>query len=340
MKSQISIVVPCIKNSRLLNNSILEYLKVIDLKKIFIVLEELDEKNKINHDKIEYILVKKSSNMSYKRNFAAKKADTDYLAFYDSDSYPKNPNILELAIKVFNSDKNIYAVGGPDISPEGQNFYKRITGKLNKSFFISGFRNYSKNIYDSMYVKELRSCNLIVKKKTYFEMNGMNEKIYSAEDTDFCNRILNKGKSLYYIKELVAYHTDREIKFYFIQRYVRSILTAETTLNFLKKKFRKEFVSKGEFRYEYLLTPLLAIYIVATCLIYLFLFSNLIIFLPFVLFLVLIFLETLRIKELENFFPIFMCLFCVIIMQSFSSLLAFFGIKLNIKKIYRNENDL
>ncbi len=173
MESQISIIVPCIKNSQLLNNSISEYLKVHNLKKIFIVIEEIDEKNKINHDKIEYILVNKSSNMSYKRNLAAKKAETDYLAFYDSDSYPKNPNILELAMKAFNNDKNIYAVGGPDISPEGQNFYKRITSKLNKSFFVSGFRNYRKNIHESFYVKELCSANLIVKKKIYFEMNGM-----------------------------------------------------------------------------------------------------------------------------------------------------------------------
>ncbi len=340
MESQISIIVPCIKNSQLLNNSILEYLKVHNLKKIFIVIEEIDEKNKINHDKIEYILVNKSSNMSYKRNLAAKKAETDYLAFYDSDSYPKNPNILELAMKAFNNDKNIYAVGGPDISPEGQNFYKRITSKLNKSFFVSGFRNYRKNIHESFYVKELCSANLIVKKKIYFEMNGMDENIYSAEDTDFCNRILNKGKSLYYIKELVAYHVDREIKLYFIQRYIRGILTAETTLNFFKKKIKKEHISEGEFRYEYLLTPLLAIYIIASCSAYIFLFSNLIIFFPFALFLILVFLETLRIKEKENFFPIFISLFFVILMQSFSSLLFFFGIKLDIKKIYRNENDL
>ncbi len=168
----------------------------------------------------------------------------------------------------------------------------------------------------------------------------MDENIYSAEDTDFCNRILNKGKSLYYIKELVAYHVDREIKLYFIQRYIRGILTAETTLNFFKKKIKKEHISEGEFRYEYLLTPLLAIYIIASCSAYIFLFSNLIIFFPFALFLILVFLETLRIKEKESFFPIFISLFFVILMQSFSSLLFFFGIKFDIKKIYRNENDL
>ena len=60
MSSQISIIVPCIKNSNLLNNSILEYLKVNNLKKIFIVIEEINEALKLSNEKIDYILVKKT----------------------------------------------------------------------------------------------------------------------------------------------------------------------------------------------------------------------------------------------------------------------------------------
>ncbi len=339
MTSQISIIVPCIKNSNLLNNSILEYLKVNNLKKIFIVIEEINEDLKLSNEKIDYILVKKNSNMSYKRNLAARKADTDYLAFFDSDSFPKNYNLIETAEKIFKSDKNIYAIGGPDISPENQTFYKRITGKLNKSYFISGFRNYRKNIFNSMYVKELCSCNLIVKRNVYLEMNGMDENIYSAEDTDFFNRIINKGKSLYYSSDLVAFHLDRNLKLYFIQRYVRGILTAESTFNFLKKKFTNKIISKGEYRYEYLLTPLLSIYIIFSTTLYFLFYKNFILFFPLVLFSFLVFVESFRIKEKENFIPIFFSLYLIVVMQSFSSLFAFLGLKLNIKKIYRNEND-
>ena len=133
---QISIIVPCIKNSELLNKSIAEYLKVKNLKKIFIVIENINENLKILNEKVEYIKVDKNSNMSFKRNLAARKADTEYLAFYDSDSYPKNPNILELAIKIFEKDKNIYALGGPDISPENQTLFKRVTGKRSTALAI------------------------------------------------------------------------------------------------------------------------------------------------------------------------------------------------------------
>lgn len=336
---QISIIVPCIKNSELLNKSIAEYLKVKNLKKIFIVIENVNENLKILNEKIEYIKVDKNSNMSFKRNLAARKADTEYLAFYDSDSYPKNPNILELAIKIFEKDKNIYALGGPDISPENQTLFKRVTGKLNKSFFISGFRNYRKNISNSKYVNELCSCNLIVKKSNYFEMNGMDENIYSAEDTDFFNRILKRGYNLFYSSELVAYHLDRNLKLYIIQRYVRGILTAESTINFLKKIFKQDKLVKGEYRFEYLLTPLLSLYILSSLAIYLFLYSHVLIFFPLLILSILIVLEAFRIKENENFFIILLFLYLIILMQSFASLFAFVGLKFDIKKIYRNEND-
>ena len=339
MTSQISIIVPCVKNSRQLNDSITEYLKVNNLKKIFIVIEEINEDLKITNELIEYILVKKNSNMSFKRNLAAKRADSEFLAFYDSDSYPKNLNITEVAKKIFQNDKNIYAIGGPDISPANQTFYKRITSKLNKSFFLSGFRNYRKNIYNSMYVKELSSCNLIVERLKYLEMDGMDENIYSAEDTDFCNRILNKNKKLYYSSDLIAFHEDRNLKLYFIQRYVRGILTAESTIKFFIKKLKNDVISKGEYRYEYLLTPLLSLYIVLGLIFYSFFFSAFVVFIPFLLFTILIFFETFRIKKDEKFIPIFLFLYIIVIMQSFASLFAFFGLKLNIKKIYRNEND-
>ena len=190
-----------------------------------------------------------------------------------------------------------------------------------------------------MYVKELCSCNLIVKRDVYLEMNGMDENIYSAEDTDFFNRILNKGKSLYYSSDLVAFHLDRNLKLYFIQRYVRGILTAESTINFLKKKLTKKTTSKGEYRYEYLLTPILSVYIICSIILYTLYNKNFILFLPLILFSLLVLVETFRIKEKENFIPIFISLHLIILMQSFSSLFAFLGLKLNIKKIYRNEND-
>jgi GT2 family glycosyltransferase len=339
MTSEISIIVPCIKNGKILNNSINQYLKVKNLKEVFIVIEEIDQKTKIIDQKITYIKVKKGTYMSVKRNLAVHQAKTDYLAFYDSDSYPKNYNILELSEKIFQSDKDIYAVGGPDISSENQSIEKTITSKINQSYFISGFRNYRKKISKSKYVKELSSCNLIVKKSTYLELGGMNEKLYHAEDTDFFNKILLKGFSLYYSSDLVAYHEDRNFKLFFIQRYVRGVLTAESSINFMHKFFNKETIADGEYRYEYLLTPILSIYILFLMTFLAFFKSTFIIYIPIVGFFILTTIESLRIKENINFIYTFFLLNAVIVLQSFASLFAFFNLKFDVKKIYRNEND-
>ena len=56
---------------------------------------------------------------------------------------------------------------------------------------------------------------------------------------------------------------DRGLKLFFIQRYVRGILTTEATLDFLHKILTKTIVS-GHYRYEYLLTPSLSLYILLT----------------------------------------------------------------------------
>lgn len=340
MKSEISLVIPCIKNSWILNTSIEYYLKVENLNQIFIVIEEIDENIKILHNKITYIKVKKNTNMSKKRNIAVDRAESKYVGFYDSDSYPKNSNILEIAQKIFQMDQKIYAIGGPDVSPEGQSKEKKLTAQINKSYFISGFRNYRKIISKSKYVKELSSCNLIMEKSKYLEMGGMNEKIFHAEDTDFFNRILAKGYSMYYCSDFIAYHMDRGLKLFFIQRYVRGILTAEATLDFLHKILTKKTIVSGQYRYEYLLTPSLSLYILLTIFYSYFYKIFFLIFTPLILFFILIGFESFRIKQNEKFIPIFFLLLSVVFLQSFASLFAFFGLRFNVKKIYRNENDI
>ena len=52
-------------------------------------------------------------------------------------------NVMTGISKELNSDNKISAVGGPDISPKNQGFWQAITGLINNSFFISGFRSVS-----------------------------------------------------------------------------------------------------------------------------------------------------------------------------------------------------
>ena len=100
--------------------------------------------------------------MSKKRNLAANSTETKYIAFFDSDSFPANTDWLVNAKNCLKKNKQIYAVGGPDTSPNDESKSQKDVGLLKKSILISGFRNHRKNILNEMYVPELSSCNLFM----------------------------------------------------------------------------------------------------------------------------------------------------------------------------------
>ena len=343
MTKDFTVIIPSIKIAEALNNTLINCLKIKSLEKIIVAIDnDHDSKNKIIHPKIDYLYCEPGMNMSKKRNLVAKKSTTKYLLFYDSDSWPKNPDSAVLAKNILEKNQDIYAFGGPDISPPNQSFWKDVVSRMNLSFLISGFRNHRKKVSKAGYKKELSSSNLLMEKNKYFEMNGMDEKLYYAEDTDLFNRILNKGCKLYYDPYFLAYHSDRTLIGLIIKRYVGGAETSTATKKFFYKKIKKIKITSGEYRYEYLLTPIYSIYLMFYIFIKLkftgFNFFSIIDF-PIIFVLIMIFIDSIRISKITNIVHIFVLLNLISVVQSFASLFSYFGLELSIKKIYRNEND-
>ena len=95
----------------------------LNYKNFFVTLVLDDNKNLSILKKFKFkikILFLKKINMSKKRNVAAKKFNSDFLAFIDSDACPSK-NWLTNAIKEIKS-KKIEIIGGPNIPFENQNF--------------------------------------------------------------------------------------------------------------------------------------------------------------------------------------------------------------------------
>ena len=102
----------------------------LNYKNFFVTLVLDDNKNLSILKKFKFkfkikILFLKKSNMSKKRNVAAKKFDSDFLAFIDSDACPSK-NWLTNAIKEIKS-KKIEIIGGPNIPFENQYFWQKIS---------------------------------------------------------------------------------------------------------------------------------------------------------------------------------------------------------------------
>ena len=80
--------------------------------------------------------------MSKKRNIAAKKFKSKYIAFIDSDAYP-NKNWLKLGTKYLKQKKGD-VVGGPSLPFPKQNYLEKICYFSKRSHFVTGYLNFRK----------------------------------------------------------------------------------------------------------------------------------------------------------------------------------------------------
>ena len=95
MESNVTVIIPAIKNSDILKHTIA---KCLDLKckvKLIVVTDDNTNRHFENDSRVEYIIVNPGLNMSTKRNLAVKNTDSEYIVFFDSDSYPENSETIK-----------------------------------------------------------------------------------------------------------------------------------------------------------------------------------------------------------------------------------------------------
>ena len=125
---------------------------------------------------------------------------------------------LENAVNILTTQENIWAVGGPNISPLRESLSERFVGLSQKSILVAGFNNFRKQIKPPRFCDDLPSCNLIVRREQFLDMGGMNDKLVTGEDMEFCHRLRKMEKQIFYSPDVVVYHKNRSMKNYFLQR--------------------------------------------------------------------------------------------------------------------------
>ena len=124
---KVNIIIPSITiDSRLIR--CLNGIQKLKYKRFFVTLVLENKKNLHKLKKFKFsikTLITQKINMSDKRNFAAKKFNSDYLAFIDSDASP-NKNWLNSALKILKS-KKIKIIGGPNMPFKNENFCQKIS---------------------------------------------------------------------------------------------------------------------------------------------------------------------------------------------------------------------
>jgi cellulose synthase/poly-beta-1,6-N-acetylglucosamine synthase-like glycosyltransferase len=271
-------------------------------------------------------------NIPSKRNIGINASSGDFYAFIDSDAYPSK-DWLKNAVKTFSEDTDIWAVGGPNITPPDDNLYEKCVGNSLKSFLVSGANSFRKKIADSRCCYDLPSCNLIIIKEAIDSLKGFNENLFTGEDVELCRRIISNNKKIYYDNKVIVYHHNRSLfKPFFLQR----VTYGATVFTSLKEDAFREKISFQII--SFLLPMLFLLFIIAGGIISIFsefffiLYSAILIFYSAI-----IIVESIRYSNHIKEIPLtLLSLLIGNVSPGFGSLMALLGLNTNLKNLYRN----
>jgi glycosyltransferase involved in cell wall biosynthesis len=149
-------------------------------------------------------------NPSLKRNIGAAHATGDILVFMDDDAYPTT-DWLKKAAEIF-ADPNIYALGGPAMTPPGVSEAEKCSGYVLQSYLASGNTAYRHIPLNRRLIDDYPTVNLFVRKEAFDKVGGFGLEFWPGEDTKLCLDLVNLfGRKFLYDPVPVVYHHRRTL---------------------------------------------------------------------------------------------------------------------------------
>ncbi len=145
-----------------------------------------------------------------KRDWGAKKASGEILAFIDDDAYPGRDWLKNL-VKHF-SDPKIAGVGGPGVTPAGVSWVEAASGWMSASPMGAGLYTYRFLPGKKQFVDDYPSMNLAVRRTDFLSVGGYDSHYWPGEDTKLCLDLVHKlGKKIIYDPSVLVYHHRRPL---------------------------------------------------------------------------------------------------------------------------------
>ena len=137
------------------------------------------------------------ANLSMSRNIGIENAGGDYVAFIDDDALPSDEKWLEnfVLFLVYNSDRNIGAVGGPVKHKDTQHYEFKNGATSDYGMQIFREEELKTHVLDGRrWVQGVPGGNNIASKKALYDIGGFDERfIYYLDETDMCIRLARRG---------------------------------------------------------------------------------------------------------------------------------------------------
>lgn len=177
---------------------------------------------------------KEKISLGEKRDLGFRIARGSICAFIDDDAYP-DPLWLSNALKIFNSDSKIGAVGGPNMTPKEDGFWEKIGGFIYESYLTSGEAQYRFLPRYRRTVAELQGVNLIIRKDILQKLDGFKSKLQSGDDSKVSSNIRELGYKIVYDPNVKVYHHRRS----FPLGHLKQIKNMGTHRGFFVKAYPK-----------------------------------------------------------------------------------------------------
>jgi mycofactocin system glycosyltransferase len=140
---------------------------------------------------------------SYSRNRAAAQAESEVLAFIDSDCVASQDWLLQLS--PYLCWERVGAVGGRTLGYHSRSRLDRYEA-VASSLDMGGRFHVEERGPDIFYVP---TCNMLVRRSVFLDLGGLREDLRVGEDVDFCWRLRAGGHYLVYAPEGMVWHKHR-----------------------------------------------------------------------------------------------------------------------------------
>ena len=161
-------------------------------------------------NRFKIIYVPGSKGPGEKRNVGAQNSTGEILAFLDDDAYPAEDWLVK-ADEIF-ADPDIYALGGPAVTPLDAEFLERMSGRVLESYLSSAGFTYRHIPSPRRSINDYPTVNLFVRKKAFFEVGGFLIDFWPGEDTKLCLDLVKKyQRDFIYDPKPVVYHHRRNL---------------------------------------------------------------------------------------------------------------------------------
>jgi cellulose synthase/poly-beta-1,6-N-acetylglucosamine synthase-like glycosyltransferase len=164
------------------------------------------------------------------------------VAFIDDDAYPE-PDWLSNAVPHF-ADHTVAAVGGPGVTPPGDNFRRQISGWVYESPMVSGGFTYRYRKGRMRDVDDYPTSSLLIRKSDFLAAGGFDTGYWPGEDTILCMKLEHDlGKRIVYDPSVLVYHHRREV----FGPHLRQIKSYALHRGFFAKRFPRTSLKPAYF---------------------------------------------------------------------------------------------